>query len=526
MRRKSRRGRVRDIGLMAGVFLGAVMSTAMAGDIADVAQLPADEVSARIASDFAAVGRYREGMRSALEAMRADPVLFPPASLRDPRVLTVEQKGEVLATWKGSLDYVLALDSIGGFHATFDRIADKDLRNQSFLVRYAAFVAEYAFAMEFIEIVERDPSFHTLLNEPLGDLGLPQGTYADFKFRFLNVARATEFAALTAVQRLRRASAPSGVQAGMDEDKRIIWRMGSGTGPLLTGKNGLKIVKDAGFSAGFPVQAGISEWMGDTKVYRKGSNLITLEQIAAVAEELEPGDILLERREWHLSNIGLPGFWPHAAVYVGTPDIRRTYFSEDAVVGDWVRAQGRADGDLEGLLRDRFPETYDAALAPLEDSYMPVVIEALGEGVIFTTLEHSAHADSLAVLRPRLSKKDKAVALLRMFGYVGKPYDFNFDFVSDAAMVCTEVVYKAYQPGPDGAGLNLPLTKTMGRMVTPANEIARMFDAEFGKKEQQLDLIHFLDGVERKDAAVEGDLVTFRESWKRPKWHILVQRER
>jgi len=499
------------------------MSAAMAGEIADVAQLPADEVSDRIATDFSAVQRYREGMRSALEAMRVDPVLFPPAKLRDSRVLTVEQKREVLATWKGALDYILALDSIGAFHATFDKIADKDLRNPSFLVRYAAFVAEYAFAMEFIEIIEYDPSFHTLLNEPLDDLGLPKGTYADFKFRFLNVARATEFAALTAVQRLRRARAPSGVQAGMDEDKRIIWRMGRGTGPILTGKNGLKIVKDAGFTAGFPVQAGISEWMGDTKVRRKGSNLITLEQIAAMAKKLEPGDILLERREWHLSNIGLPGFWPHAAVYVGTPEIRRAYFGEDEEVRAWVRAQGRDDGDFERLLHERFPETYDAALAPLEDGHVPAVIEALGEGVIFTTLEHSAHADSLSVLRPRLDKKDKAVALLRMFGYVGKPYDFNFDFVSDAAMVCTEVVYKAYQPGPEGAGLNLPLTKTMGRMVTPANEIARMFDAEFGKENQQLDLIHFLDGVERKGAAVESGLATFRESWKRPKWHILVQ---
>ena len=80
---------------------------------------------------------------------------------------------------------------------------------------------------------------------------------------------------------------------------------------------------------------------------------------------------------------------------------------------------------------------------------------------------------------------------------VGASYDFNFDFVSDAAMVCTEVVYKAYQSGPEMTGLDLPLTKTMGRMVTPANEIARMFDAEFGKDGQQLDLIHFLDGVER-----------------------------
>ena len=501
------------------------MSAAAADELTDVAQVPGDELADRVASDFSAVRRYREGMRSALAYMRSDVALFPPVQLRDPRVLTSEQKREVFATWKSAVDYTLALDSIGKFHAAFDDIRDKDLRKQSFLVGYAAFVAQYAFAMEFIEIVERDPAFHTLLNEPLDELGLPKGTYADFKFRFLNVARATEFAALTAVQRLRRAQAPPEAREGLEEDKRIIWRMGRGTGLVLTGKNGLKIVKDAGFKAGFPVQAGISEWMGDTKVRRKGSNLITQEQIAVMAKTLAPGDILLERREWHLSNIGLPGFWPHAAVYVGTPEIRRAYFGQDAAVRAWVRAQGRDDGNFEGLLRASFPETYDAALAPLEDGHVPTVIEALGEGVLFTTLEHSAQADSVCALRPRRNKRDKAVALFRMFSYVGKPYDFNFDFVSDAAMVCTEVVYKAYRPGPEITGLDLPLTKTMGRMVTPANEIARMFDAEFGKEDQQLDLIHFLDGVERRGAAVESDLATFRESWKRPKWHILVQVE-
>ncbi len=35
---------------------------------------------------------------------------------------------------------------------------------------------------------------------------------------------------------------------------------------------------------------------------------------------MEPGDIIVARQNWYLSNIGLPGFWPHAELYVGTPE--------------------------------------------------------------------------------------------------------------------------------------------------------------------------------------------------------------
>ena len=137
---------------------------------------------------------------------------------------------------------------------------------------------------------------------------------------------------------------------------------------------------------------------------------------------------------------------------------------------------------------------------------------------MFTTLEHAAGADHVAALRPRLPAVEKAAALLRAFGYAGRPYDFNFDFRTDTALVCSELVYKAYEPGPGRQGLRLPLVDVLGRPVLPPSEVARLFDAELGTPAAQLDLVRFLDGREAVGVAVEGDVEGFRRSWRRPKW--------
>jgi hypothetical protein len=113
---------------------------------------------------------------------------------------------------------------------------------------------------------------------------------------------------------------------------------------------------------------------------------------------------------------------------------------------------------------------------------------------------------------------------MRAFHYVGRPYDFNFDFSTDAALVCTEVIYKAYEPSAGFTGLKLPTVEMLGRQVTPANEIAKQLDAQWETPEQQFDLIVFLDGQERGKKAVESSLEEFRRSCQRPKWHIITQK--
>src|SRR5204863_118685 len=69
---------------------------------------------------------------------------------------------------------------------------------------------------------------------------------------------------------------------------------------------------------GFPLQKHVAEWAGDTRVAPQDRRLVDDAQLAAFKGALEPGDVILERRNWYLSNIGLPGFWPHAALYTGS----------------------------------------------------------------------------------------------------------------------------------------------------------------------------------------------------------------
>ena len=471
----------------------------------------------KIRSDLVKVKLYRDGLRSVI-VFAASGDFFPSQKLSKARMLTRENREAARETWKSFLDYLLALDALGQYYKDFDDVKG-DARKNSLLIERTAFLAQYRFALEWIDLAERDPGLETLFNEQVPEVGLLENSYAHLKFRFLNVARAADFIALETAFEFFGDEKNTDLHAINKEDAAYLSNVGKGTGEKLTAMNALNMVKQAGVTAWFPIQAGVSEWMGDTKVSLQKHSLISQEQIKAIALRLQPGDMLLERREWYLSNIGLPGYWAHAALYIGSAKERRQYF-KDPEVKAWVQKQGQAEGDLELLLQSKYPEIYATSTRASSSR----VLEAVSEGVIFTALEHSADADCLAVLRPRLTKKEKAVAILRAYQYAGRPYDFNFDFLTDTSLVCTEVLYKAYEPSRDFRGISFPVPEILGHRVTPANEIVRQFDADFGKAKQQWDFVLFLDGNERADKAIETSVDVFRESWKRPKWHILTEK--
>jgi hypothetical protein len=252
----------------------------------------------------------------------------------------------------------------------------------------------------------------------------------------------------------------------------------------------------------YDTQSAISTWIGDMKIRepRSGTSLIQPAQLEQLHAKLQPGDILLERRNWFLSNAFLPGYWPHAALYVGTPeDLKRLGLDQDPRVKAFWEEYSRTD----------------------EHGRPQVIIEALSEGVVFNSLEHSiGGADAAAVLRPKLSEAEIKEAIAQAFGHAAKPYDFEFDFTSRDKLVCTEVVFRAY--GANAGPIRFPVKQILGRQTMPAIELVRKIKEESASDTAELHFIGFIDSDETTNTAryVE-DSAAFVQTLERPAFTFL-----
>ena len=173
----------------------------------------------------------------------------------------------------------------------------------------------------------------------------------------------------------------------------------------------------------YPAQSRVAEWMGDTRVRRIGKPLITEGQLKALEKLLEPGDLLLTRHNWYLSNIGLPGFWPHSAIYIGDKHRFNAYFDDHEVNAFIIEQSGKEQTPV-AYLSEHVPKAWwNYAMQETAEPF--VILEAISEGVSLSTM-NDLQADYLGALRPQLSRLDKLKAILEAFSHFEKPYDFNY----------------------------------------------------------------------------------------------------
>jgi hypothetical protein len=471
------------------------------------------------------------GMQSVMTNVSRNKTLF---QRKEKQVYAPEQKQTLLSSWGSLFAYFSATETIRQKYWDFVKLVPTDPRHAwGFLLTHTALTAMLATGLKFADFALNNKQLETLFDEPNDEFGVPKGAFAAFKYKAIHLATSTQLMtgdayALAAVPLLKRQ--PQAVDASvswalseMKSDsaaaKSALVRHG---GKLFLG-NAKDMVVDNTLRGIFPVQRSIAEWMGDTRVARIGRPLITpkdLEQL--VLPNLEPGDVAVARQNWFLSNIGLPGFWPHAELYVGTAKELARAFDGAAAVRAWAQAQPERATGLTDLLQKRYPGKWSQYAEGVDlQGHGPIrVIESISEGVSFTAVEHAFGVDYLAVMRPRLSQLDKARAIERAFKYQGRPYDFDFDFFSDSTIVCSELIYKAYQPSADQRGLALDLVDVAGRRTLPANELVHRFDADAELGAPQMDFVLFLEGHEKDGNATLADVAAFRSSWRRTKWDI------
>jgi Permuted papain-like amidase enzyme, YaeF/YiiX, C92 family len=462
----------------------------------------------RLTNDRVALRIYRKNLAESVDLVRSLPHqgTLPPG-------LAAGLRG----TWESFADNLSALDALGRYYSSFAGSRDPAERLDSLFTADWIFLTQYRYALDFLDAAQSVPGAVQALEGQAGPSA--PSAFSLFRTRFQNPLRTDLFlsrdwrAHFSGSERWERSW-----ERQVREDCRMIQERGPAPGPLLTLKDIRPPAENTeSLAPWFPVEAGVAEWMGKPSAYRPGECRISVRQARSLEKLLEPGDLLLSRHDWCLSDVGLPGYWCHAALYMGDARQRKAYFNDPAVKA-WVRTMG-VRGGLEDLFSSKFHAKYLWSLKPGLHGRVRRVIEALSQGVLFTPWERFAAADSLAVLRPEVSKTAKALALYRAFRYAGRPYDFQFDFKSGESLCDPDLVVRAYGPSRGEPGLSFPMESRLGGAVCSPNSLAEQFDEPCGTPAPHWGFVLFLDGDGGKEAVERGPQ-DFRESWKRPKWRL------
>ncbi len=471
------------------------------------------------------VARYRDD-RAGLDRLveRLEGTTLPP-------VLGPDEEAALLDTWIALHDYTVDLDRLRayweGYYAYDPSRAERSYHVRAYLLTYAAELALYDAAGRVATRLLAHDNAKTFLDAPHAERGLPEATLSRFRGDLLGAR--DEARVLAGEQYLTALALGAGAR---DEARRLgvdaLWSDIERSLEAISKRGQLKrvtagaradsqILKRGLRRTWFPVQSEAAEWMGDARVRRIGKYLVPSEQQVELAAKLEPGDVMVGRKNWYLSNVGLPGFWPHAMLWVGEPAALEAW-ADDAEVKAWVLRES-GDSSLSAHLARRAPRAWARFLSGDGDETVPV-IEAISEGISLSPLSHVT-GDYVAALRPRLSKLEKARAIAAAFLHYGKPYDFDFDFATDHALVCTELVWRSYQAPTGFTGLRWPLVALAGRSTLPANDMIRQWATSVGTSDQQLDFVAFIDAREKEARTFFADETALKGTWERPKWDVL-----
>ena len=417
---------------------------------------------------------------------------------KDVTTLSVDEKAQLKELWYQGLMLFLECNVLKEKYSGFyliDYNEVSQLHSDAFFLEYATYIAQYEACMKLYQMVNDNEFMETFLNEKTENI--PEKTFFAMKQILFNPTVALRTNAGSGYYQLVKQDISFDNVTKLDFEKRNknFFKIQL-KNPQNFIDNPLDILEETATEAWLPLQKEVAVKMSYIRTAKRDYH-INPEIINQHQAILEPGDIMFQRRNWHMTNIGIPGFWPHTALYIGSLDELTSFFGEDKVK----------------QLQKEYPEVCKMLNSRDENSYPYSVIEAIRPGVVIQSFQKSANCDYLAVVRADFSKQQKFEIVRNAFKHYQKPYDLNFDFTTDNELVCSELIYKAYAP------VNSEIFQTEinnGRPLLPPNQMAKQVATNSIFK-----TILFIDSSEKEKKAFNAPTENFTSTPYRPKWDIL-----
>lgn len=230
-----------------------------------------------------------------------------------------------------------------------------------------------------------------------------------------------------------------------------------------------------------------------TKFTTRKHWLISNKNLSKYLEIAKPGDILLTRWNWNASNLSIPWFWKHMAMYIWSWEYLKKHFK-------WEYVE---------ILKDN-------------SNY---IIEATWKWIeIVEIFEFASHIDYLWASRTNFSKDKIKRAIKNAISNIWKWYDFIFNYYSDKKLVCTALILKSYAKENDkDEWIEIELEKIWINLTYPPNSFIKKLNEEQEKKSKEVEGIFFIDSFEKTWENFVSTVEELLKTWSRPKLSMFLK---
>jgi len=425
------------------------------GLVPPVADFAAQEADLRLAADLQTLREIVASLDGLEARLDASPI---PKAITDRGYFTPDEDDRVR---QGVLVYrncrLAAYEIILGYR-DYASVEPEPCQLRCFLVAFGCALVLYAKSLKIIAFAEHVPMLRAKINEPDSKYDMEAGFFDDVLAGYSRICNYRSILQADSFWRTHRREAHTlACNAGTDwgwlvdlirHQRHVVrsrllhvlwqrlrhdWRgfCHAILSPLHQARHGLESL--------------LGDRFAEVQVPGQAATTISCEILNNLRLNLQPGDVILTRNDNRLTAALLPGFWTHAALFLG----------------------GRADLEAMGLRSHPHAARHWNQI-PVNSSSLGLVIEALFPCVQLNSLKKCLCVDHLVVLRSALPVDEIASAIGEALGHLGKPYDFEFDFNNSSRIVCTELVYRSYHKR---GALTFSLTKRLGRFTLTGDDI-------------------------------------------------------